>query len=95
MKRIITCIGLLGVATAAAASRNVPEMAGAKAFDQLLACKAIPDPAQRLACFDQTVGTLADAKAKRDIVVVDRQDPKHRELRPDVGQVRQSAVGAA
>lgn len=75
MKRIIIGIGLLGVATvAAAASHDVPAMAGAKAFDQLLACKAVADPAQRLACYDQTVGTLADAKAKKDIVVVDRQE---------------------
>ena len=75
MKRIMMSIGLLGAATAAvAAARDVPPMAGAKAFDQLLACKGIADSAQRLACYDQTVGTLADAKAKRDIVVVDKQE---------------------
>jgi hypothetical protein len=75
MKRIVMSIGLLGAATAAvAAARDVPPMAGAKAFDQLLACKGITDSAQRLACYDQTVGTLADAKAKRDIVVVDKQE---------------------
>lgn len=75
MKRIITGIGLLGVATvAAAASHDIPALQGAKAFDQVLACKTIADPAQRLACYDQNVGALADAKAKKDIVVVDRQE---------------------
>jgi hypothetical protein len=39
---------------------------------QLLACRAIADSAQRLACYDRQTGTVAQAIEKRDLVMIDR-----------------------
>lgn len=44
-----------------------------KAFDQLIACRQITDPAQRLACFDRESAAVETAARDRNIVVVDRE----------------------
>ncbi len=53
-------------------------------FEKVLACRAIPEPGARLACFDQTVGELAKAAAVGDVVVVDKAK---------VQEVRRQAFG--
>jgi hypothetical protein len=39
----------------------------------LLACRSVTDSAQRLACYDKQSGAVAEALAKRDIVVIDKE----------------------
>lgn len=41
-------------------------------FQAVLDCKTIADPAQRLACYDRTVETMATASRERELVVADR-----------------------
>ncbi|HVL79320.1 MAG TPA: hypothetical protein VM346_08550 [Sphingomicrobium sp.] len=38
-----------------------------------MACRAVADPQERLACFDRESGTLDQAVASRDIVLIDRE----------------------
>ncbi|WP_051272732.1 hypothetical protein [Sphingomonas phyllosphaerae] len=42
-------------------------------LDALLGCRALPEGAERLACFDRTAAALSTAIADRDLVVTDRQ----------------------
>ncbi|QIK96803.1 hypothetical protein G7076_10495 [Sphingomonas sp. HDW15A] len=44
-----------------------------KIFDDVLQCRAITDSQARLACFDKTVGTLAQAQQNKDLYVADKQ----------------------
>jgi hypothetical protein len=64
---------VMGIALASAAAaekpRNRPEL-----FNKLLDCRAIADNAQRLACYDQSVGAIEEAEKKKDLVVVDRKE---------------------
>ena len=65
-------IGLfLVLATPAAAKDKAPPPAP-QAYKDLVACKAIADPAARLACFDAQVGKLEQATAAGEVVVTDR-----------------------
>lgn len=43
-------------------------------FAKVLDCRAIPDPAQRLACFDAAVPALAQAQENKEVRVVTRED---------------------
>jgi hypothetical protein len=83
MKWTLLIVGAVGSA-AVAASPLPPSAANPKALEDVVGCRNISDPAQRLACFDDKVGALQTATAKRDIVVVDRQE---------VRQVRHSLFG--
>ena len=70
--RTYLLLGLLaGLAAAAAAATDTPE---SPLVSALVACKAETDDARRLACYDRTAGALADATAKGQIAVVDRED---------------------
>ena len=67
---------IIMLATAAAAMAQ-PAMAAkppprAEAFEALLACRAIADPAERFACLDRTSAVLAAEAGRGDIVVADR-----------------------
>ena len=69
--------GLLLIAASAvgAQTRRAPEQPQLEEPPQVTAvlqCRSIADNAQRLACFDAAVAGLAEASARRDIVVVDR-----------------------
>ena len=55
----------------AAAARKVETGTPAQ-VQRLLACRAIADGAQRLACFDRETAVLGNAVATRDLVVIDR-----------------------
>ncbi len=44
--------------------------------DELVACRAIPADAERLACFDRTAAAFATARADKQLRVVDREDVK-------------------
>jgi hypothetical protein len=45
----------------------------APAMQSVLDCRAIADGAQRLACFDKAVDTMAKAEQTGDLVTIDRQ----------------------
>ncbi len=55
-------------------------------FERLLACRGLGESAARLACFDREAGSVGEAVARRDIVVVDREA---------AGKMRRSLFGLA
>ncbi len=57
---------------ALAAQRNEPPPR-AELFEALVRCRAIAEDAARLACFDAAAAALEQATARRDVVIVDRQ----------------------
>jgi hypothetical protein len=59
-------------ATSAEARSNPPTGTPA-AVQSLLACQSIADSGQRLSCFDKAAQGLADAMAKKEVVIVDKQ----------------------
>ena len=42
-------------------------------YQAVVDCRGIADAAQRLACFDRTVGEMAQAGEAKDLVVIDRE----------------------
>ena len=65
-------LGMLGCMIAAptlAADKTPPEP---QAYKDLVECKAIADPAERLSCYDLQVGKLVQAAAAGDVMVTDR-----------------------
>jgi hypothetical protein len=58
------------------AAATAPDQARAKELQQLIDCKKIADPTQRLACYDQAASVLDQAEAKGDIVVVNREQAR-------------------
>lgn len=70
-------IGLLsvGMVIASPCMAKTQPLAAApppKIFSDVVHCRSITDAAQRLACFDQSVGALATAQANRDLYVADK-----------------------
>ncbi|WP_246152642.1 hypothetical protein [Sphingomonas montanisoli] len=61
-------VALLAPAVAAAPEARRPEM-----FDKLVACRAITEPTQRLACYDAQVSALDAAEKNDDLVIMDRK----------------------
>jgi hypothetical protein len=55
---------------------EAPPPARAAQLQQLLDCRKLTDPTQRLACFDTAAGVLDQAEAKGDVVVVDREQAR-------------------
>jgi hypothetical protein len=47
-------------------------LARPKLFDDVVACKTIENPEQRLACYDEKVAALDEAQKKEEIVVTDK-----------------------
>ena len=60
-----------GAAPSAAASRP---SGAAGIFAELTACRVIADNGARLACFDVAMAKLAEAAAKGDVKIIDRED---------------------
>lgn len=58
---------VLAVVTTAASAQTAPQ-----AMTDVYACAQIQDDAQRLACFDRTVGALQQAQTQGQVVAVDR-----------------------
>lgn len=56
----------------------------AKLVDALNDCRAIEDPDERLACYDRAAGALVQARERKEIVVLDREE---------VQQTRRSLFG--
>lgn len=60
------------LATPAQAAENPPE-ALPPVVQQVIDCRALPDPQARLACYDAKVDALAQANTRQDIYVADRE----------------------
>ena len=56
-----------------AAAKKAPETKIPASVQRLLACRALPDSAARLACFDRETAGIDQSLAKRDLVVIDRE----------------------
>ena len=72
MKLVILFAALTIVSSASAAPR--PRDAAVGVLAELTGCKAIADNTARLACFDAGVAKLAEATARGDVKIVDRED---------------------
>lgn len=66
-----TLAALFLASAALARPEQGPRTAGA--VSAVVACRAITDPTQRLACFDKTVGAMAQAESSGDLMTVDRE----------------------
>ncbi len=73
MKRLVAFV-FLGTAVSAAAAAPRAHEAAASVITELTACKAVADNAARLACYDAAAGKLAEATAKGDVKIIDRED---------------------
>jgi hypothetical protein len=75
LKLAITGLALAGLVCTVPASSKTQPLAAApppKIFQDMVQCRAIADNAQRLACFDRSVGALATAQANRDLYIADK-----------------------
>lgn len=77
MARILTIgLALVGLAFAGSATAKTQPLAAApppKIFTDVIQCRTIADNAERLACFDRSVGTLAAAQANKEVYVADKE----------------------
>jgi hypothetical protein len=73
MKHAVTALVLGLLAAAPAAAKDKPAAAPPAVYRAVVDCRALTDPAQRLACFDRTVGEMAKAGEAKDLVVLDRE----------------------
>ena len=69
---LASAVSLVVAGSAAAKDRDPPRKS--PLINAISACRQIPDPTQRLACFDKASGELVAATDKGDISVVDRAD---------------------
>ena len=86
---LVSSLAVLAVSMAAQAAPKLPASPSdgrAGAVEALSACRAVSDPAARLACYDTAAGRLDEAEKSGEIVVVDRKQ---------AGEVRRQAFGFA
>ena len=73
MRIALVCGAVLAVAMEGVCNaRPMPSTGTPPAVQQLIACRSINDPAQRLACYDRQSDALNVAIAKKDVVVIDK-----------------------
>lgn len=65
-------VAALAVLAVPAVAKDPPKQS--PLVNALEACRAVADPAQRLACYDKQAGALLDAASKGDVAVVDRSE---------------------
>ncbi len=73
---IVLVFGLSAAPLLAAPPSSQNPQERAKELQQLIDCRKITDPTQRLACFDQAAAALDQAEAKGDVVVVSREEAR-------------------
>ena len=77
MKRTLLIALPLALTVAAGAGARDKDNAAAAAppqvYQSVLDCRAVADPAQRLACFDKAVTAMSDATSRKDLVIIDRE----------------------
>jgi hypothetical protein len=69
---MVGAIALSTAVTGSGKAQTVPDALPVPVGD-LLACRTLPDAAERLSCFDRTTGAVALALERRDLVAVDRE----------------------
>ena len=69
----LVVIPLAAILAAPAVAQPPSADAPPPAFQRAVACRAVADPQERLACYDREVAALAAAEAAREIRVVERQ----------------------
>ena len=73
MKHAVIGLALAVVAAAPAVAKDKDKPAAPPAvYQAVVDCRALGDAAQRLACFDRTVGEMAKAGEAKDLGVLDR-----------------------
>ncbi len=80
----LALVGALAGLALPALAADPGKLGRASAVKAVTDCRAISDPAARLACYDQATAALDVAEAKGDVVIVDREQVK---------QARQAAFG--
>lgn len=86
---LLPALAILAVSMATQAAPKTPASLSdrrAGALEALSACRAVSEPAARLACYDSAAGRLDEAEKTGEIVVVDRKQ---------AGEVRRQAFGFA
>ena len=74
MRLTVTALALAALAVATPAwAKGKEQAAPPPVYQAVVDCRAIIDAAQRLACFDRTVGEMAKAGEEKDLVVLDRE----------------------
>lgn len=74
MKSIVAALALAALTvSSAAAAKDKPAAAPPAVYKAVVDCRGIADAAQRLACFDRTVGEMAKAGEEKELVVLDRE----------------------
>lgn len=69
-------LALVGMALAGPAASKTQPLAAApppKIFTDVIQCRTITDNAERLACFDRSVGTLATAQQNKEVYIADKE----------------------
>lgn len=74
MRVLHTGLAILALTMPVSAGAQDAAKDPSRVVDDLLACRAIGEPAARLACMDRTSAVIADARDKKQIVVLDRED---------------------
>lgn len=74
---VAACAILYGFTCSQAAplfAKEKQEAASPLAYERLLQCRSTSDPEARLACYDSNVLALQQAKERRELVIVDREE---------------------
>jgi hypothetical protein len=72
-KSIMFAVAVLTAGGSTVASGKPMPGGTPRSVQTLLDCRSIADSAQRLACYDKAAGTVADAIAKKDLVLIDKE----------------------
>jgi hypothetical protein len=74
MRMTVTALALAALAVAIpAAAKDKKPVAPPAVYQAVVDCRGIAEAAQRLACFDRTVGEMAKAGEDKNLVVLDRE----------------------
>lgn len=74
MNKLLPFVAIAALAglSASAVAKSPPKQS--PIVGALQACRAIAEPAERLACYDKQAGALLDATSKGDVAVVDKSE---------------------
>ncbi len=71
-KTLVTAAVLTAVSASGVQARSIPNTGTPQSMQQLIACRSIPDSAQRLACYDRQATVVSQALASKELVVIDK-----------------------
>ena len=73
MKSTVAALALAALVAQPALAKDKKQSAPPAVYQAVVDCRGIADAAQRLACFDRTVGEMAKAGEDKNLVVLDRE----------------------